>query len=366
MSSRSIRRDTMRIAGEAAGWMDALHSADASTRSAFVDWLDASPRHVEEFLLLTATEQAWQDVDTGRRIDVDALIAAGHTSVVQMSATASTGAGRMRRPRRRTLTYLTAATAAAVAVAAAVLWSPWPGDDGRARYATAIGEQRAVELGDGSLVHLNTHTRIEVHLDAQRREVRLLEGEALFKVMHDAARPFQVRSGAAVIQVVGTQFNVSRAARGTTVAVIEGRVKVSGSTMPAGERIADTAGPGPALLSAGERADIVDDGRITRAAVDTAEIALWRQRRLVFRDSTLGEIAAEFNRYNRVPQIVVEGEAARERRYGGTFDADDPQALIRFLRPEAGLICESRDSKLIIRPDLIHQDPAHPTPRPAQ
>jgi ferric-dicitrate binding protein FerR (iron transport regulator) len=70
----------------------------------------------------------------------------------------------------------------------------------------------------------------------------------------------------------------------------------------------------------------------------------------VFRDSTLGEIADEFNRYNRTPQIIVTDHDLRARRFGGTFDADDPHALIRFLRTEPDLVYESEGSTLVIRP----------------
>jgi len=49
----------------------------------------------------------------------------------------------------------------------------------------------------------------------------------------------------------------------------------------------------------------------------------WRQRRLVFRDATLADIAAEFNRYNHT-QIHVEGDAARELRLSGNSRAASP------------------------------------------
>jgi transmembrane sensor len=187
-----------------------------------------------------------------------------------------------------------------------------------------------------------------VRLSGEQRAVDLLAGEALFKVAPDPRRPFRVRSGDAWIEVLGTQFNVNRGASGTTVSVIEGRVEISGAQAPR-EPTGETA-IASRLLRAGEQARIEGGGRIVHASIDPAEVAAWRQRRLVFRDSTLAEIAAEFNRYNRTPRIEVRGEALRARRYGGTFDADDPQALIEFLRPERGLVCETEGSTLLIRP----------------
>jgi transmembrane sensor len=342
--SGSARRDTLTLALEAAEWLDALESGDARRNAAFVAWLQASPRHLEEFLLLTASEEACVDIDAQRRIDVEEMIAGIRDNVVplQDGAVRAAQAGV---PSRRFLSGgrpLHWAAGIAVLVAGVALTMGWRTDFGRWQsYATATGEQRAIELDDGSLVHLNTRSRAEVRLSAGRRDVRLLKGEALFKVAQEAARPFQVHTGDAVIRAIGTQFNVSLGSEVTMVSVIEGKVQLSNDA---------EAGPfAPQLLTAGEQARIVANGQITRGSANLAQVNAWRQRRLVFRDSTLAEIAAEFNRYNRTPQIVVQGDL-RTRRYGGTFDADDPQALASFLRPEQDLVCELRGSTLVIRP----------------
>jgi transmembrane sensor len=211
-------------------------------------------------------------------------------------------------------------------------------------FATAIGEQRAIELEDGSVIQLNAHSHVAVHLSRQARDVRLLDGEALFKVAHDPTPPFRVYADDTVIRAVGTQFNVYRRANDTTVSVIEGRVEISRETSPARS---------PGQLSAGETARITAAGAITRARGDTTEATAWRQRRLIFRDSTLGDIAAEFNRYNRTPQITVEGDALRARRYGGTFDADDPESLVDFLRPDENLEIIHADANLLVRSRIL-------------
>jgi transmembrane sensor len=67
----------------------------------------------------------------------------------------------------------------------------------------------------------------------------------------------------------------------------------------------------------------------------------WRQRRLVFRDAPLADVAAEFNRYNRI-QIRIEGSAARGKQLTGIFDADRPQSIILFA---------SKDESLSVQPD---------------
>ncbi|MEJ1960797.1 MAG: FecR domain-containing protein [Gammaproteobacteria bacterium] len=95
------------------------------------------------------------------------------------------------------------------------------------QYSTAVGEQRVIELQDGSTVRLNTQSRIAVRLSEHTRDIRLISGEAIFKVHHDTARPFRVHTLGAFIQAVGTEFNVYRRADRTKVAVLEGRVQIS-------------------------------------------------------------------------------------------------------------------------------------------
>jgi transmembrane sensor len=82
---------------------------------------------------------------------------------------------------------------------------------------------------------------------------------------------------------------------------------------------------------------------------DISESTAWRQRRLVFREESPANIAEQFNRYNRSPRIVVEGALARERRYGGTFDADDPESLIQFVARRGDLVIERSESRIVVR-----------------
>lgn len=327
------RQDTQRIAEEAAEWLEELRSGDPQTHAGFAAWIRRSPRHIEEFLLMKALDSEGARIDPERRLSVEDILAEARENVVALKKVAPTRA-------RRSSTWINARWIAVAAVLVAALGIGWlvKAPLSGQRLVTDVGEQRAVELDDGSIVQLNARTRLEVAFSHRRREIRLLEGEAFFKVAHDTSRPFVVHSGAAVIQAVGTQFNVYRHENSTTVSVIEGRVKVS----PA----ATDSAP---IFSAGEEARVATAGTLLRAPADVAAATAWRQRRLVFRSNPLSEIVSEFNRYNRGTQILIEGEAVRARRYGGTFDADDPQSFIDFLRPDENLEIVARPGEIRIR-----------------
>jgi transmembrane sensor len=346
--------DSLRVANRAAHWhavlgRGATGQAGARERAEFMAWLEESPRHVREFLLHQAWEAQTAGIDAGRHIDVEALLrqAAGNVlpleRPVAQPAAASPRAQDMdpaatthiRRRRRRTA----AVAAGMAATVAALMFAGWQLLSGET-YSTAIGELRTVELTDGSTIQLSAHSTVEVGFSSRARDIRLLTGEALFDVAPDATRPFRVHAGRSMIQAVGTRFTINRRPLGTVVSVAEGAVRV----LPGATGGADT------LLSAGEEIIVESDGRMQRREpVQKAEILAWRDRRLVFRDDALADIAAEFNRHNRDLQLVIEGEPARNKRYGGIFDANDPEAIVRFAAQDPALTIRREDGLIIIR-----------------
>ncbi len=346
---KPMNEDDVRIATEAARWQHALARGGVTERAQFCAWVKISPRHLQEFLLMEALDAASEGIDPQRRIDTTAGVGTADNIVPLVESDQMRSAPSSTRGNRRI--YAAAAAIAVIAVVALAIGSQvsW---DGWRQYTTAIGEQRALELNDGSVVQLNTKSRIAVRLNVRERELRLLEGEALFKAAPDATRPFRVFTGLAFVRAVGTQFNISLRSGGeTVVTVLEGRVHVEPHPL------LHSPHPDGEMLEAGESLRIDSEGAMKREATDMAQAAAWRQRRLVFREETLASIAAEFNRYNRSPQIVVEGNEARNARYGGTFDADDPESLVQFVQTKGRLSVEHKDDRIVIRlqrPAITH------------
>src|SRR5690606_17855872 len=88
-------------------------------------------------------------------------------------------------------------TAAAALIVAAGLWLSWRAAS--TELATGIGEQRTVALADGSIITLNTGSRIRLQYKNNRRDIELKQGEAFFKVAADAQRPFRVNTSAGTV-----------------------------------------------------------------------------------------------------------------------------------------------------------------------
>ena len=86
---------------------------------------------------------------------------------------------------------------------------------------TRPGEQRRLQLADGSVVWLNAGSRLRYPAAFARpqREV-FLEGEAFFEVARDPKKPFLIHAGQSTTRVLGTSFSVRSYAREPAVVVV--------------------------------------------------------------------------------------------------------------------------------------------------
>jgi transmembrane sensor len=246
-------------------------------------------------------------------------------------------------------------------VLGALLWTQL---FGAPTYATAVGEQRSIVLPDGSTIELNSRSKITVQYSQEARAVDLLEGQALFHVAKDHARPFIVRSDGTRVRAVGTQFDVYKKNGGTIVTVVEGRVAILINRDR--ETVAASVDPDPSpsalsslsddedqrtsiLLSAGEQL-IVSQNTVRKADhPNMASATAWTQRQLVFESESLSDVAEEFNRYNE-RQLVIEDPKLYDFHISGVFSSTDPQSLIRFLRERPGVhVIETASEIRVVR-----------------
>ncbi len=171
----------------------------------------------------------------------------------------------------------------------------------------------------------------------------LLEGQALFRVAHNAARPFIVHSGTAHVRAVGTQFDVYRKRAGTVVTVVEGKVAASKSgdgnaiLLVAGEQltvpVGKPSGAGKAIAAGNPQ-----PANVTAATA-------WMQRTLVFESAPLSNVAEEFNRYN-TRQLVVTDPELSGIHISGVFSSTDPALLLKFLRAQSELNVDETDTEI--------------------
>jgi transmembrane sensor len=349
------------IADEAAHWYVVLHgeSCTASDERAFAEWVARSPECVAAYLRITsalgsirAGDVRWPDTSVEKLI-AEAKAEGNTVTALPGSGGRKSADGRAQFSRSRWPWWLPAVAAAVFVISiAGWLWARAP----RA-FETEVGEQRSVVLQDGSVVTLNTSSTIAVDLRRDRRVIQLTRGEALFQVAQDRTRPFDVIVGSTVVRAVGTEFDIDHRDSHTTVTVVEGRVRVS--TQESGDaRVGDTRSGNAAIavpermLATAERVVIAGNvlGEPERVA-NVVPVTAWTQRRLVFERRALGDVAEEFNRYNR-QHIRVYGTELRQQEVTGLFQANDPESFVAFL---AG-IPEVRIERAADGDYLVHDD----------
>jgi transmembrane sensor len=183
-----------------------------------------------------------------------------------------------------------------------------------------VGRRRIITLADGSRVHLNTASTIEVALKKDRRLVRLVRGEALFEVAHDKARPFLVDAGSARLRAVGTAFNVRIRENVVELTVTEGVVAVAQT----GDAVRRTSAP---HISAGDGA-IIRPGAVAPTAL--RQRTAWQDGVIEFEGETLPQAVEEFNRYRTEPIILGDARLANIR-VGGRFEVDEADKFLTAL-----------------------------------
>ncbi|CAL4869552.1 hypothetical protein MMA231_03844 (plasmid) [Asticcacaulis sp. MM231] len=207
-------------------------------------------------------------------------------------------------------------------------------------YQSAIGEQKRVDLADGSHVTLNTNSRIEVRVRGDKREVALLSGEAFFDVAHKSdTQPFYVVSGETRVRVTGTKFDVSlRPDRTVDVSLLEGHVR----TGP--RRDKNVEGNGVVALSPGEGVRMSAEGvAVARYPAARLRIENWLEHRIYFSDTPLAEALSEMNRYNPVP-IKLSDRRLETIRVSGIFDAGDSDHFVMALQKLYGIDAKTTGS----------------------
>ena len=300
-------------------------------REALQTWMDADPAHRE----------AYEDM-AGVWDAVAQIPPAGHarlSTIVAIDAAATSSAHKLTReapgaegdgPKsqapfsaqpRRGLTHRFALHALAGAAALGVLGSAWLGWEHwqsqpvfSRHYASERGQSLDVSLPDGSGLVLDTATQADVTLYRHHREVRMPEGQVLFQVQADKARPFDVLAGAARITVVGTRFSVrytpSSGDAAVQVAVIEGRVRVASNARGSG--IAKTPGSESVEITAGQLISADAQGHLSAVGeVSPDAIATWRGHRLNFDSVPLAEVLAEISRYGDIRVSLADAEVGR-------------------------------------------------------
>jgi transmembrane sensor len=334
------------ILDEASTWFVEFRTGQptARAREEFMQWLRRSPDHIRAYLDISQHYAHLPGPASVSSTEADRLLekarsrlSEGVVSIAEVRAPPPANSARPERAIKRSFTVGIAA-AVLILAGATVLYLLLQ----RGIYSTGLGEERTVTLEDASRIELNARTRLRVRYSTGLREVELLEGQALFQVAKDAARPFVVRTDSAQVRAVGTEFDVYRHGAETRVTVLEGTVAVQPALANAA-----IVSPADVLIGAGEQAVVPQQGKPQAHPTNAMAATAWTRGELEFVETPLSEVAEEFNRYSP-RRLVLASSSITNVRISGIYSSVDPASLVLFLRSQPDLTVVESGSEIRI------------------
>ena len=346
------------VAAEARSWVVRLDSdlpLSKEEKRAFEAWLAHSQMHREEFERVSSL---WQLGDVLKQLAILPEKRPGRRLLPRLSRLFPTQWG----PRLVALSVV-------LALGGYVGFQIHGNNSGESYqnvYVTDIGEISRTVLRDGSVLHINTNTRVKVDYRPDYRTVHLLQGEAYFDVESDTERPFVVYARNSIVEAVGTAFSVSTDRDSTSVVVTEGRVDLAlgaATTDPkAVQNDRRKATRKVASLGENEIASI-DDLSLERAsqgddparfvqyssateAIIRNQLA-WREGYISLAGEPLSYLVGQLGRYTR-QTIKIANPALENMRIGGGFRLDDIDGLFQVLESDFGITVTRVNDELIL------------------
>ncbi len=350
MSRHSSFGESHDVAGEACAWLAQLETGDmtAADREAFREWINRSSRHAVEIRRIAKMS-----------MELNAL--AELASPILDAADSQTTTNRSNRF-LLTTKRVAAIVASVLLIAFLVQFGLIYDSSVRTEqqlFATSVGEQREVELSDGTIVTLNTNSQLEVDYDRSERTIRMNRGEAIFEVASGRNWPFVVRAADLQVRAVGTAFAVRLLDDEFSVTVIEGQVEVAESSGPQDHlsqfgsdseamgqsQIREYRGTKFKPLSVGSGQILIfsssEDSRllVNKSARDLQRELSWQHGLHDFSDVPLEEVISEIGRYSSL-SIELEDPKLREIRFGGVFRTGETKPLLDALEASYGVDVE--------------------------
>jgi transmembrane sensor len=325
------------IDDEASLWLVRLDNGNSSdqSRKELKAWLAADKRHP---IALKTMANIWDDMD-------DVLL-----PIDDKNASINVSLWPILAPIFKPL-----ALAASVSFLCLFIWLSIPVDVQRNSYASLIGQQMDVTFDDGSIIHLNTNSRIETEFSDEKRIIKLIKGEALFEVAHDPNRPFIVYAGDRLVQAIGTKFIVHLKSENIQVTVTDGKVKMSKVAL--NTKLTDikelnntSIQKDDVYIAKGEKVIVGSNQvpKLTHLKAESIKRKLaWLDGKLIFDNEELFDVIEEINRYVDI-EIVLKDPSLHEIRISGRFDLEDSEALIEAIELSFNMKSQRLDSNKIL------------------
>jgi len=295
------------IAMQAAEWLTTLMSGETTPaeKSAWQQWRQAHPDH----------ERAWKHIESAsgglRQLDAQA----SRKALLQSPNSRSIS-------RRNSLQLLAWVSTVGITgwFGARSEYAPGFARAALADLSTGVGERRELTLPDGSRLHMNGGSAVNIRFSGTQRLLQLVRGEVFIATARETGlpyRPFLVETAQGHAQALGTRYSVRQADGNTLVAVEEGAV-----------RLTPRHGDGNRLIQAGQGGGMTAQHILPAHAV-SPDIWAWRRGLLLADAMPLRDFLNELSRYRHGLLGCDDGVAAL--RISGVFPLADLDAVLLSL-----------------------------------
>lgn len=223
------------------------------------------------------------------------------------------------------------------------------------KYASNASARKTIVLPDGSLVTLNTNSRIllDPRFSATNRSLNL-EGEGFFEVKTDPSHPFIVKTADITVRVLGTVFNLKAYSdsRGSTeTTLLKGKVEIS---LRSDANTKYVLLPNEKLVTkkSSDQIETFREELHSRTSSDhlaKAEPAetLWLRSRLELSNERLEDIGAKLEKWYGI-KIVFADDEVKSYRYTGTFETETVLRALEALQLSYPFSIQSESGKIIL------------------
>lgn len=187
---------------------------------------------------------------------------------------------------------------------------------------TPRGGQYQLELPDGTKVWLNSASSISypVSFSAKERNVELT-GEAYFEVAKDKKRPFKIRTGQQMLEVLGTHFNINAYPDNENIltTLLEGSLKVSN-------------GLSDKIIKPGQEA--ITNNQTKTISIESADIEkniAWKNNEFIFNGDNLNSIMKSIGRWYDV-EIIYQSNSDQTKYWGVVSRSKNISSVLKMLQ----------------------------------
>jgi ferric-dicitrate binding protein FerR (iron transport regulator) len=205
-------------------------------------------------------------------------------------------------------------------------------------------EIRQLVLPDGSEVTLNINSKIKYPTTFDKKERKVfIEGEAYFDVTRDAEAPFKILTGEALIEVLGTSFNVSAYSTNEEVEVVvtEGTVALSSSVNPDNRIILERGAKGIYNPS---------NKYLVRKTNSDINFMAWKTGKIIFDNDSLSKVMNTIGKiYNK--RIILENKDLGACTLTVTFEKQTLESVLNVIESTLNLELEQKDETITVTGD---------------